>query len=213
MPGFDVAQLFIAFSVLLFSVTVHEVAHAWMADRLGDATGRRQGRISLNPLAHADLVGTVLFPVFATLAHVPLVGWARPVPIDGRALRRPRRDRAVIAAAGTVSHLLLAVVAALILAALPITPVRLGEPNVSVPIAALLSRAVQMNLMLAIFHLLPIPPLDGGTMLTALLPLPIASRVDRLRPYAALLLVAVVASDAFRYLMLPPYNLLRSWLP
>jgi Zn-dependent protease len=213
LPAFDVAQLFIAFSVLLFSVTVHEAARAWMADRLGDATARRHGRISLNPLAHADLIGTVLFPVFATLAHVPMVGWARPFPIDERALSRPRRDRAVIAATGTASLLLLAVVSAVILAALPITPVRLGEPNVSVPIAALLSRAVQMNLMLAIFHLLPIPPLDGGNILAALLPLPVASRLDRVRPYAALLLVAVMASDAFRYLVLPPYNLLRSWLP
>jgi Zn-dependent protease len=213
LPGTDVAQLFIAFSVLLFSLTVHEAAHAWMADHLGDATARRQGRVSLNPLVHADLVGTVVFPLVALVAHVPLIGWAKPVPVDARVLARPRRDYMLVAAAGPVSNLILAVAAALALAALPISPVRLGEPNVSVPLAALLSRAVQLNLMLAIFNMLPIPPLDGGTVLAGLLPRDLAARFDRLRPYGVLVLYAVVATDAFRYVVIPPYNLLRSFLP
>jgi Zn-dependent protease len=213
LPSIDVAQLFIAFSVLLFSLTVHETAHAWAADRLGDSTARRLGRVSLNPLVHADPVGTVLFPLLAMATGVPLIGWAKPVPVRAQALRRPRRDYMMVAVAGPVSNLLLAFGAAVALALVPIAPVRLGEPNVSAPVAALLSRAVQLNLILAIFNMIPIPPLDGGNVLSGLLPRPLAARFDRVRPYGVLLLYALVATDAFSYVVLPPYNLLRSWLP
>lgn len=213
VSGIDVAQLFIAFSVLLFSLTVHEAAHAWTAHRLGDPTARRQGRVSLNPLVHADWVGTCLFPLLAVVAlHVPPVGWGRAIPVDPSRWARPRRDAVLVALAGPISHLVLAILSAGVLAILPVSPVRLGEPNVSVPIAALLSRAVQLNLMLAIFHSLPIPPLDGGTIVEEFLPRAAASRFDRVRPYATLLLFAMIGSGAFGYLMLPPYNLLRSWL-
>ena len=212
LPSIDVAQLFIAFSVLLFSLTVHEMSHAWAADRLGDSTARRQGRVSLNPLVHIDPIGTVLFPLIALLTHVPLIGWAKPVPVQMGALRRPRRDNVLVAAAGPVSNLAIAVLAALVLAVVPIAPVRLGEPNVSAPFAALLSRAVQLNLMLAIFNMLPIPPLDGGNVLSGLLPRALASRFDQLRPYGFVLLYAVVATDAFSYVVIPPYNFLRSFL-
>jgi Zn-dependent protease len=213
LPSIDVAQIFIAFSVLLFSLTVHEAAHAWAADRLGDVTARRQGRLSLNPLVHADPIGTVLFPLLALMAHVPLIGWAKPVPVRTSALGRPRRDYMLVAAAGPASNLALAIASAIVLAVMPVAPVRLGEPNISAPLAALLSRAVQLNLMLTIFNLLPIPPLDGGSVLAGLLPRGLASRFEPFRPYGMLLLYVIVATDAFSYVVLPPYNLLRSWLP
>jgi len=213
LPSIDVAQIFIAFSVLLFSLTVHEAAHAWAADRLGDVTARRQGRLSLNPLVHADPIGTVLFPTLALMAHVPLIGWAKPVAVRASALGRPRRDYMLVAAAGPASNLALAFASAIVLAVMPVTPVRLGEPNISAPLAALLSRAVQLNLMLTIFNLLPIPPLDGASVLAGLLPRGVASRFEAFRPYGMLLLYAIVATDAFSYVVLPPYNFLRSWLP
>src|SRR5438477_4291542 len=113
MPLLDInfAQVFIAFTVLLFSLTVHETAHAWTADRLGDPTARLLGRVSLNPIVHADLIGTVLFPLLAIAGGVPLIGWAKPVPVDVRRLRHGRRDYVLVAAAGPASNLLLAIVA------------------------------------------------------------------------------------------------------
>ena len=119
---------------------MHESAHAWTADRLGDPTARLLGRVSLNPIVHADPIGTVLFPLLALVAGVPLIGWAKPVPVNVRRLRHPRRDYVLVAAAGPASNLLLAFVAALVLRLLPVSPVTLGEPNVSVPLASLLEQ-------------------------------------------------------------------------
>lgn len=209
----NIAYSFISFAVLLFSLTVHEMAHAWAADRRGDPTGRRQGRLSLNPLAHADLVGTVLLPLVAIVRGVPLVGWAKPVPVDAQQLRHSRRDALLVAAAGPVSHLVLALAAASALAVLPVSPQTLGEANLSVPVAAFLTRAMRVNVLLALFHLLPIPPLDGGTMLATLLPSPVAASFDRLRPYGFLLLGALVLVGGFDAIAVPPNRLILSWLP
>ena len=209
----NIAQLFLAFVVLLFSLTVHESAHAWTADRLGDPTARLLGRVSLNPIVHADLFGTVIFPIVAMVSGVPLIGWAKPVPVNRRRLGHPRRDYVLVAAAGPTSNLLLAFAAATVLALMPISPVRIGEGNVTAPVASLLSRAVQLNVLLAIFNMIPIPPLDGGNVLGGLLPRPMAALFDRLRPYGFVLLYALMLSGAFDYLIVPPYNLVRSWLP
>jgi Zn-dependent protease len=208
----NVAQIVIAFIVLLFSLTVHESAHAWTADRLGDPTARLLGRVSLNPIVHADLVGTVLFPLVALVSHLPLIGWAKPVPVNVRRLRHERRDYVLVAAAGPASNLVLAVAAALLLSALPVSPVILGEPNVSAPLASLLSLGVQLNLLLAVFNMLPIPPLDGGNVLSGLLPANLAVQFDRIRPYGVLLLYALMFTNGFEYLVLPPYKYLLAWL-
>ena len=212
MLDINVAQIVIAFIVLLFSLTVHESAHAWTADRLGDPTARLLGRVSLNPIVHADLVGTVLFPLVALVSHLPLIGWAKPVPVNVRRLRHERRDYVLVAAAGPASNLVLAVLAALLLSALPVSPVILGEPNVSAPLASLLSLGVQLNLLLAVFNMLPIPPLDGGNVLSGLLPANLAVQFDRIRPYGVLLLYALMFTNGFEYLVLPPYKFLLAWL-
>src|SRR3954471_19874012 len=130
--------------VLLFSLTVHEMAHAWSADRLGDPTARLLGRVSLNPLVHADLIGTVGFPLIAMTTGAPLIGWAKPVPVNSRQLRHPQRDFVLVAAAGPASNLIMAIGAALVLSVLPVSPQTLGEANVSVPIAAILSQAMRL---------------------------------------------------------------------
>ncbi|HEV2985274.1 MAG TPA: site-2 protease family protein [Vicinamibacterales bacterium] len=199
--------------MLLFSLTIHEMAHAWTADRLGDPTARLLGRVSFNPIVHADLIGTVVFPLIALFGNVPLLGWAKPVPVNIRQLHHPRRDYMLVAAAGPASNLVLAVVSAFTLAALPISPVVLGEANVSAPLASFLSLAVQLNILLAVFNLLPIPPLDGGNVLSGLLPARFARVLNQVRPYGFILLYALILTDGFYLLVLRPSMFLRSLLP
>ena len=213
MLDIDVAQIFIAFIVLLFSLTVHECAHAWTADRLGDPTARERGRVSPNPIVHADLIGTVVFPIVAMVANAPLIGWAKPVPVNIRRLRHQRRDYVLVAAAGPASNLALAVTVAIALQILPISPVTLREPNISVPLAQLLSQALRLNVLLAVFNMIPIPPLDGGNVLGGLLPPNLGSRFDAfVRPYGFILLYAVILTPLFNYLVVPPFRLVLSLL-
>jgi Zn-dependent protease len=209
----DFAQVFLAFIVLLFSLTVHETAHAWTADRLGDPTARRLGRVSLNPIVHADLIGTVIFPLVAMVAGIPLIGWAKPVPVSVRHLRHQRRDYVLVAAAGPASNLVLAIGAAFALRLLPVSPVTLGEPNISVPVASLLSRALQINVLLAVFNMIPIPPLDGGNVIGGLLPRSLGARFDSIvRPYGFIVLYALLLTRGFDYIVVPPYTMLLSFL-
>jgi Zn-dependent protease len=213
LSGIDFPRIFIVFAVLLFSLTVHEAAHAWSADRLGDPTARSLGRLSLNPLVHIDPIGTLLFPLIALVANVPLLGWAKPVPVDVRRLRHTRRDYVLVAAAGPASNLALAIVAALVLRLLTVSPVTLGEANMSVPVASILSSALQINVLLAVFNMIPIPPLDGGNVIGGLLPRRLAYRFDSLiRPYGFLLLYALMLTGGLSYLIGPPRNLLLSFL-
>ena len=209
----NVAQIFISLTVLLFSLTVHESAHAWTADRLGDPTARLLGRVSLNPLVHIDPIGTVVFPLIAAISGVPLIGWAKPVPVNGRQLSRPRRDYVFVAAAGPASNLALALVAAIVLHLVPVTPVTIGEPNVSAPIAALLVQLRQINVLLAVFNMIPIPPLDGGNVLAGLLPLSLAIPFARMRPYGFLLLYLLMYTGVLTMLVVPPFRFITSWLP
>ena len=213
LPGLDIAQIFIAFIVLLFSLTVHETAHAWTADRLGDPTARLLGRVSLNPVVHADLIGTVLFPLLSMVGGVPLIGWAKPVPVNIARLRRHRSDYVLVAAAGPASNLILAMLAASLLALMPVAPMMVGGAEVSAPLLTLLTRALYVNVLLAVFNMLPIPPLDGGNVLGGVLPRPMAVRYDALvRPYGFVLLYALMFTRGFDYLVMAPARLILSWL-
>jgi Zn-dependent protease len=213
LQNLDFAGIFISFAVLLFSLTVHEMAHAWTADRLGDPTARLLGRVSLNPIVHADPIGTIVFPLISLISGAVLIGWAKPVPVNLRYLRHPRRDYMIVAAAGPASNLLLAVFAAVLLAILPITPQTLGEPTVSVPLAAILSRLMALNVLLAVFNMIPIPPLDGGNVIGGLLPRALSQRFDALiRPYGFILLYALMFTRGLDYLIGRPSSLLLSWL-
>ena len=212
MLDINFAQVFIAFVVLLFSLTVHESAHAWTADRLGDPTARERGRVSLNPIVHADLIGTVIFPLLALIGGVPLIGWAKPTPVNVSRLHHPRRDYVLVAAAGPASNLVLALAAAIVLRLIPVSPVNLGEPNVSAPIASLLTRAIQLNVILAVFNMLPIPPLDGGNVIGGLLPRRFVGMFNSVRPYGFMILYALMLTGGLEYLIVPPSRLLVSWL-
>jgi Zn-dependent protease len=213
LPDINLSLVFISFIVLLFSLTVHEMAHAFTADRLGDPTARLLGRISLNPIVHADPIGTVLFPLIALVSGAPLIGWAKPVPVNTRQLAHPRRDFVLVAAAGPASNLVMAFAAALVLSFLTISPQTQGETNVSVPVATILGQGMRLNVLLAVFNMIPIPPLDGGNVLAGLLPYSLATGFNRMRPYGFLLLYALLFSGGFDYLVIPPYRLIVSWLP
>ncbi len=215
-------QIFISFLVLVFSLTVHESAHAWAADRLGDPTARMLGRVSLNPAVHVDPVGTLLFPLVGLLTGAPIIGWAKPVPVATWRFEHPRRDYLMVAAAGPVSNLSLAFVAAMALRLLPAGVSMLGgapvdaasaaESRVLVPIARFVWSALEINLLLAIFNLLPIPPLDGSSVLAGLLPERFAAVLDRLRPYGFVLLYALMFSGGFSLVVGTPYHYLLTWL-
>jgi Zn-dependent protease len=206
------AHLFIAFLVLLFALTVHESAHAWMADRLGDSTGRRLGRVSFNPAVHVDPVGTILFPLLAFFTKLPLIGWAKPVPVDVSKLKNVRRDYMLIAASGPAANLLLAVISAAGLKLLSGRTSLLGQLDVVGPLAQTLSLSRDLNLLLAVFNMVPVPPLDGSSVLAGLLPRPLAVRFDKLRPYGFLLLYGLMLTGVLWSVMAPVYAFLLMWL-
>jgi len=186
------------FLILLFSLSVHEAAHAWTADRLGDPTARQLGRITLNPMAHIDWIGTVLFPLIALISHVPLLGWAKPVPVDPRNLRQPRRDFALVAAAGPISNLILAVLAAVLFRVL------LVNGGISaLQTARWFAEGAILNITLAVFNLIPVPPLDGGNVAMGLLPAGAAHAIAQLRPYGFLILYALMFTGVLSDILIP----------
>jgi Zn-dependent protease len=212
LPDIDIAQLFIAFLVLLFSLTVHESAHAWTAYRLGDPTAKLLGRVSLNPLVHIDPVGTILFPIIAFVTRLPLIGWAKPVPVNQRQLRHPKRDYMLVAAAGPASNLALAIIAAVVLRQLPLTTDNIANLDVSGPLAIITSQTIGINVLLAVFNMIPIPPLDGGNVLAGLLPGRLGDVFDYLRPYGFLIIYIMMLTGALGSLVGPTYYFLLSWL-
>ena len=209
MLGLDLGQLAIIFAVLIFSLSVHESAHAWAAWRLGDSTAQRFGRISLNPMKHVDPIGTVLLPLIAFTTGAPVIGWAKPVPVNPQRLEHPRRDFLYIAAAGPISNVILAALASVVMRMVPVSPIEVA--GTGLPVWSIAATAFELNLLLAVFNMVPIPPLDGGNVLAGLLPSGLAHLFDRVvRPWGFLLLYALLLTGALGALITPPY-LFLSW--
>jgi Zn-dependent protease len=195
----DIALQALAFLVLLFSLTVHEAAHAWSAWRLGDPTARMLGRLSLNPAVHVDPLGTLLLPGLAIAMGAPVIGWAKPVPVNLRALRHGRRDYVLVSAAGPGSNLAMAIAAAAGLG-------WLGAGAFEAPLLGeALFTALRINLLLAIFNMIPLPPLDGGNVLGGILPPAALARFEQVRPYGIVILYGLMLTGALGHLIGPPY--------
>ncbi len=194
-PGAFLQSLILKVPALLLAVTVHEVAHGVVADRLGDPTARLAGRLTLNPLPHIDPLGALAFVLAG-------FGWAKPVPVDARNLRHPVRDMAWVAVAGPVSNFLTGFVALLLVELMVHGRYR---PVVALPLVVLLAYVYQFNLALGIFNLIPLPPLDGGHFLPYLLPRGSWTLLRHLEQYGPLLLLLLVFTGATQYVLGPVF--------
>jgi len=193
MQDLNVIQLLIVLAPpLLLAITLHEVAHGWMALRCGDTTAKAQGRLSLNPLRHIDPVGTVLVPAVMAVVGGFIFGWAKPVPVNYHRLRQPKRDMALVALAGPMSNGLMALGWGLIMLighGAQISLPWLGEPLMAMGLAG-----VDVNVMLGVLNLVPIPPLDGSRVLAGVLPNRFGEAMARMEPYGLVILVLLLVS-------------------
>ena len=190
---------------VLAAIVFHEVAHGWVANWFGDTTAARMGRLTLNPIAHIDLFGTILLPALLIISHAPFVfGYAKPVPVNFHNLNRPKRDMVLVALAGPATNIALAVLSAYLLKLVGAGEF-LSQSRVSAlaPLALMAQSSVSINVMLAAFNLFPVPPLDGGRVLVGLLPEPYSSTVARVERYGFLIIIVLLMTHLLDTLIEP----------
>jgi Zn-dependent protease len=202
-----VQHLIVLIPPILLAITFHEVAHGWTALQFGDTTAKSQGRLSLNPLRHVDPVGTILVPAVLFFLGGFIFGWAKPVPVDYRRLRQPKRDMALVALAGPSANLAMALCWGLLMsigvALLPSLP-WIGEP-----LAYMGNIGVTINIVIGILNMLPVPPLDGSRVLVGLLPNAFGSLMAQLEPYGLIILLILLATGTLGVIVGPPIEWLR----
>ncbi len=193
------------FPIFLLSLTFHEAAHAWTANKLGDPTAKMLGRLTLNPIAHIDWIGTVLFPLLSTMIPgLMLIGWAKPVPVTVRNFKNIRRDDFLVSFAGPLSNIALGLVLTGMLYALPaLSDSFQDDGHWASLLNDMLLLGVFLNFRLAFFNLLPLPPLDGSHMFGALLPAHWAYQLDRLGSYSFLIMYGLLYMGLLKYLLAP----------
>ena len=208
----DIRLIIVQAFVILFAITVHEAAHAWTAAKLGDPTAAALGRASLNPLVHIDPIGTVIFPLILIIFKMPVFGWAKPVPYNPYNLRHPKKGGLWISFADPVANLLTAAAAVLVFRFLTLFGARitdlsaLAKPLEGLSIVLLFTALI--NISLAVFNLIPVPPLDGSGILAGLLSGRAAAQYERLRPYGFLILLVVMYSGVLNLIFAPVQNLI-----
>jgi Zn-dependent protease len=199
----DIQTLLIYAIPVLFAITVHEAAHGWVASLLGDHSAKMMGRVTLNPIKHVDLVGTIIVPAFLYFTAGFIFGWAKPVPVNFRALRSPKKDMLWVAIAGPMSNF--------IMATLWLIVVFVAINTGSQFLADMAQVGIQINLLLAVLNLLPLPPLDGGRVVSSLLPSKLAYQYDQLEPYGLFILLGLLFLGVFQTVILPIVKLIQHW--
>ncbi|MBV9576232.1 MAG: site-2 protease family protein [Gammaproteobacteria bacterium] len=192
---------------LIFAITLHEASHGYVASWFGDQTARFSGRLSLNPMKHIDLVGTIIVPLLMLMVSNFIFGWAKPVPVDSRNLRHPRRDMALVALAGPISNFLMALCWGAI-TRVGILLDQSGNSWLGVPLAYMGAAGVMLNVVLGVLNLIPVPPLDGGKILSSLLPPRLAYRFNMLEPYGFIILLLLIFSGLLTKIMAPFVDLM-----
>ena len=202
-------EILLMIPVLLFSVIAHEVAHGYIAYRCGDNTARYQGRLTFNPIPHIDLFGTIIFPALLMITNSPfLIGWAKPVPVNPYNFRNPGRDDIYVSLAGIATNLLLAVLSTVLFGVyINFVPASAGDALI-----IMFKYGIQINVLLAVFNLMPVPPLDGSWVLYHLLPGNLADAYRKLFPYGFLILMLLVMTGALSAIMMPVRGLILAFL-
>jgi len=205
-----IATICIVAPPIMFAIIAHEVMHGVVALRLGDDTARRAGRLTLNPISHIDLFGTIILPFGLYLFGLPVIGYAKPVPVDFRVLRGGRTGMLKVAAAGPLTNFVLAILSGLLLRAVPIFLHGSLGPTVVVPIARMLQASVIVNVELGVFNLFPVLPLDGGRVLFSLLPIAAARVYAQTERYGFLILMVLLYMHWLDVAIYPIMNLAYS---
>jgi Zn-dependent protease len=220
MADFDFGQLIIYMVVLIFAISAHEAAHAWMSYKFGDDTARLLGRVTLNPIAHTDPIGTLLIPIIGfifghiggRMATIPLIGWGKPTPVNPLRWRRKNLANVMVSGAGIMANLLIATCAFIIFKVLLVSNAFENGTipgSLAKPLAMFLTFSLVMNVSLAIFNLLPFPPLDGSKILETFLPAGMKPILTTLEQYGFIILMALIYMGFFRAIMRPVMTFLE----
>lgn len=211
-----IQQVVIAVIPIILAVILHEVSHGYVAFKLGDPTAKMMGRLTLNPISHIDVFGTIILPILLLITTGFVLGYAKPVPINPYNFRNPKRDMAISAAAGPITNLLLAFVSVLVFNHI-LSPLYYNSPEtitnaVILPLAKIMEVSIQINIILAVFNMIPIPPLDGGRVLIGLLPHRYAYTVAKIEPYGFIIVIALLMTGILGHVVSPVISIVESLL-